>query len=106
MTDFKIGDRVYMMGTVTDLSRFALDDTVAVLVNVDGTKIGSRAYDAEGLTLISSGEPPVSSVVVKDGVAWHRSKTFGWHTHPNDDKPTVTDWSEIHDGDVVFRGEE
>jgi hypothetical protein len=99
----RVGDRVTATGTVQRVTSTLLDQTIRVaIVAFDGddyqTSEGT-AMDINALTLIERTEPPVGSVVVKDGKAWVRHDDY-WHTHGPD--WTCAGWSDISDGEVIF----
>ena len=94
----RVGDRVTATGTVRNLSKYYLDGSDAITVDVDGDLKGSFIFDASALTLIAPAEPPVGSVVVKDGVAWVRSGPVGWLSHDGEYRI----WDDISDGEVIF----
>jgi len=91
-----VGDRVTATGTVTYASKH---DAVCD-VHIDGEDGTRHSFAAAALTLIEPAEPPVGSVVVKDGVAWSRGKANG--DEPWWSPTRSVGWSEISDGEVIF----
>jgi len=92
-------------GTVQRTTSALLDPSIKVaIVAFDGDAYQTHEgtpVDVNALTLIEPAEPPVGSVVVKDGVAYMHEFTDGnaWTTakdgmcHP---------WADISDGEVIF----
>lgn len=97
--ELRPGDRVTATGTVRHVGRYALDNSPAVTVSIDGDVKGSFVFDGSALTLIEPAEPPVGSVVVKDGVAWTRTLR-DWHAHIRGYEYAT--WTDLSDGDVIF----
>jgi hypothetical protein len=89
---FKPGDRV----TLTAEVHSGLDSDGEYFIHLVGSNRSTYARH-EALTLIAPAEPPVGSVVVKDGVAWTRG-CFDWADY-NDDRAA---WSDLSDGEIIF----
>jgi len=98
------GDRVTATGTVQRTTSTLLDPSIRVaIVAFDGDDYCTHegtAVDVNALTLIEPAEPPVGSVVVKDGVAYMRefSDAAAWTT-ARDGK--CYRWSDLSDGTVI-----
>jgi hypothetical protein len=97
----RVGDRVTATGTVSTVE----PAEGHVTVNFDGTTAPNGFYikDADALTLIAPAEPPVGSVVVKDGVAYQRRGILERWYHP---WGAAIEWGDISDGDVIFQPED
>ena len=100
------GDRVTATGTVQRVTSTLLDQTIRVAVvafDGDDYQTGEGTpVDVNALTLIEPAEPPVGSVVVKDGVAWVRGRDGDeepWWNAASDDTCV---WTYISDGEVIF----
>jgi hypothetical protein len=94
----RVGDRVTATGTVTDVS-----GSHRYTVKFDGDAMYRNGLPPEALTLIEPAEPPVGSVVVKDGVAWTRYHAR-WYTESVAEGvgPRVGKWRDLDDGEVIF----
>lgn len=94
-------------GTVQRTTSTLLDPSIRVaIVAFDGDDYCTHegtAVDVNALTLIEPAEPPVGSVVVKDGVAWvwacKDSPKFHWIDPLTE---SWAEWSDISDGDIIF----
>jgi hypothetical protein len=104
MSDFRVGDRVRAEGVVDQVDNYGW---VYVIWDGASGQFGFAARHQAALTLIerpAPPEPPVGSVVVKDGTAWvreHRVQTgarLSWRGLSS----MYRDWSDISDGDVIF----
>lgn len=101
----RVGDRVTATGTVTDPHGDG-----DVLVRWDGYSDGQGSWILPaGVTLITPAEPPVGSVVVKDGVAWTRFRRqmkadaeVCWFRQVTAFDDEYVMWAVISDGDVIF----
>jgi hypothetical protein len=96
------GDRVTATGTVVGDAVFSLS-----YVRWDGTSEGGgEEISTAALTLIEPAEPPVGSVVVKDGVAWTREPftlSGGKHGTWRANSGMRRRWSDLSDGEIVFQ---
>jgi hypothetical protein len=92
----RVGDRVTATGTVTYVGVF-------IHVDLDGDARFSRSAvtDPATWTLIEPAEPPVGSVVVKDGTAWIRWNT-GIGAHWRNEHGDQDLWVNLSDGEVIF----
>jgi hypothetical protein len=96
----RVGDRVTATGTVTRIA----GHNAYVRWEGEQQKI-SRWHSGAALTLIEPAEPPVGSVVVKDGVAWTREffalteEALQWRG----DSGMRQRWADLSDGDVIFQ---
>jgi hypothetical protein len=97
----RAGDRVSATGTVQRIAPTLMDpEIVCGVVAFDGDDYQTgegTAISVEALTLLTPAEPPVGSVVVKDGVAWVRLSD-GWCTYG---LAGTFHWSKLADGDVI-----
>lgn len=97
----RVGDRVTATGTVDDPHGDG-----DVLVRWDGYSAGQASWILpNALTLIAPAEPPVGSVVVKDGAAW-TNMAEGCYSDPlgpwSDAEGNNVFWPDISDGDIIF----
>jgi hypothetical protein len=93
----RVGDRVTATGIVEESSP-------GLLVRFEGGISTTWLTDgeAERVTLIAPAEPPVGSVVVKDGVAYVHISGPGSCWRSTDATPIVDNWCNISDGDIIF----
>lgn len=103
MRKLKPGDRVTATGTVKPFSGSY------VYVKWDGAQdqhgflIG---VNDKALNLIVPEEPPVGSAVVYQGDVWlHDSGRNGWVSVNASGVYSRSDWSEVCDGEVIYRQE-
>jgi hypothetical protein len=89
-----VGDRVTATGTVAGVSA-----SRRYTVRFDGDGMYRNGLAPDALTLIEPAEPPVGSVVVKDGVAWVRNSGDYWVNNAVDQTRA---WPLIGDGEVIF----
>ena len=90
----RVGDRVTATGTV-----WCIDSLGMARVDFDGD--GAIYKAPSDLTLIEPAEPPVGSVVVKDGTAWIRWNT-GIGAHWRNEHGDQDLWVNLSDGEVIF----
>jgi hypothetical protein len=75
-----------------------------VNVTVEGDSGPTFAFKREALTRIGRPQPPVGTVVVKEGVAWQRSRMSSrWYSPGNG---RTLDWDDVSDGTIIFEPED
>jgi hypothetical protein len=90
------GDRVTATGTVAGIADI---EDGQVEIRWDNAS-DSWAEEVSALTLIEPPEPPVGSVVVKDGTAWIRWNT-GIGAHWRNEHGDQDLWANLSDGEVI-----
>ena len=98
---FRKGDRVTATGMVVSVR--SLD---RALIQFEGGLAETALINTEDLALIEPAEPPVGSVVVKDGVAWVRQDSRQTGYGPDlvwvAADTARAEWRYLSDGDIIF----